>query len=186
MDFRGGEACRLNISLGSCAGSEETPNHSKHSITLIMPAKLGFSPHNLQNTESFYYLRVGMPDPVVTLSLLLSQTPDISGKWAVVVACLITCGFFAGMEIAFLSANKLRIELRSKQGNFTAKVLSGYLKNPSDFISTVLVANNLALVIYGIYMGEILDAGLGPLIPNHFLKFSIITILSTIIVLVTT
>jgi CBS domain containing-hemolysin-like protein len=150
-----------------------------------MPAKLGFSPHNLQNTESFYYLRVGMPDPVVTLSLLLSQTPDISGKWAVVVACLVTCGFFAGMEIAFLSANKLRIELRSKQGNFTAKVLSGYLKNPSDFISTVLVANNLALVIYGIYMGEILDAGLGPLIPNHFLKFSIITILSTIIVLVT-
>lgn len=150
-----------------------------------MVAKLGFCPYNLQNAESFYYLRIGMPDPVVTLPLLLTQAPDVSGNWAVVVACLITCGFFAGMEIAFLSANKLRIELRSKQGNFTAKVLSRYLKNPSDFISTVLVANNLALVIYGIYMGEILDAGLGPFIPNHFLKFSLITILSTIIVLVT-
>lgn len=150
-----------------------------------MTAKLGFNTYNLPNSESFYYLRIGMPDPVVTPSLLITQTPDMTGNWVVVAACLITCGFFAGMEIAFLSANKLRIELRSKQGSFTAKVLSRYLKTPSDFISTVLVANNLALVIYGIYMGEILESGLGPYIPNHFLKFSLITILSTIIVLVT-
>ena len=150
-----------------------------------MAAKIGLSTHNLPNTKSFCYLRIGMPDPVVTPQLLLSQAPDMSGNWMVVVACLITCGFFAGMEIAFLSANKLRIELRSKQGSFTAKVLSRYLKTPSDFISTVLVANNLALVIYGIYMGEILDAGLGPYIHNHFIKFSLITILSTIIVLIT-
>lgn len=123
-----------------------------------------------------------MPDPVVSMILLQA---DLTGKWLVVVICLLTCGFFAGMEIAFLSANKLRIELRSKQGNFTAGLLSRYLKNPSDFISTVLVANNLALVIYGIYMGEILDVGIGTLIPSKFLKFFIITIVSTIIVLVT-
>jgi CBS domain containing-hemolysin-like protein len=49
-----------------------------------------------------------MPDPVVT-PLLLSQASDMAANWTVVVACLITCGFFAGMEIAFLSANKLRI-----------------------------------------------------------------------------
>lgn len=123
-----------------------------------------------------------MPDPVVSMILLQA---DLTGKWLVVVICLLTCGFFAGMEIAFLSANKLRIELRSKQGNFTAVLLSRYLKNPSDFISTVLVANNLALVIYGIYMGEILDVGIGTLIPSKFFKFFIITIVSTIIVLVT-
>lgn len=149
-----------------------------------MVAKIGLNAHNLPNAKSFCYLRIGMPDPVVT-PLLSTLSADMSGNWVVVVACLVTCGFFAGMEIAFLSANKLRIELRSKQGSFTAKVLSRYLKTPSDFISTVLVANNLALVIYGIYMGEILDAGLGPYIPNHFLKFSLITILSTILVLVT-
>ncbi len=126
-----------------------------------------------------------MPDPVVTVPLLLAQAPDLTEKWIVVVACLVTCAFFSGMEIAFLSANKLRIELRSKQGNYTAKLLSRYLKNPSDFISTVLVANNLALVIYGIYMGEILDAGFGSMVHNHFLKFFLITIISTIIVLVT-
>ena len=149
-----------------------------------MFAKIRFGTDNLLNTESFYYLRIGMPDPVVT-PLLLSQASDMAANWTVVVACLITCGFFAGMEIAFLSANKLRIELRSKQGSFTAKVLSRYLKTPSDFISTVLVANNLSLVIYGIYMGEILETGLSPYIPNHLLKFSLITVLSTIIVLVT-
>ncbi|MBM3400262.1 MAG: HlyC/CorC family transporter [Bacteroidetes bacterium] len=126
-----------------------------------------------------------MPDPVVTSLLLLAQNPDMSTNWVVVFTCLVTGGFFAGMEIAFLSANKLRIELRSKQGSFTAKVLSRYLKTPSDFISTVLVANNLALVIYGIYMSEILDAGLKDYITNHFIKFSLITVLSTVIVLVT-
>lgn len=126
-----------------------------------------------------------MPDPVVSLTLLQTAAADLTGKWVAVVICLLTCGFFAGMEIAFLSANKLRIELRSKQGNFTAMLLSRYLKNPSDFISTVLVANNLALVIYGIYMGEILDVSIGNLIASKFFKFFIITILSTVIVLVT-
>lgn len=126
-----------------------------------------------------------MPDPVVTLSLLQADTGDLTSKWIIVAVCLLTCGFFAGMEIAFLTANKLRIELLNKQGQFTARLLSRYLKNPSDFISTVLVANNLALVIYGIYMGQILDVGIGTMIASKFLKFFLITILSTIIVLVT-
>jgi len=126
-----------------------------------------------------------MPDPVVTIHLLQISSADLTGKWIVVLLCLLTCGFFAGMEIAFLSANKLRIELLNKQGNYTAKLLSRYLKNPSDFISTVLVANNFALVIYGLYMGQILDMGFGTLIASKFLKFFLITIISTVIVLVT-
>lgn len=128
-----------------------------------------------------------MPDPLPAgFSLLQAEMPSIvSSDWVIVAICLIACAFFSGIEIAFLSANKLRIELRSKQGSYTAKILSRYSKTPSDFISTVLVANNLALVIYGIYMGKILDLGIGDLIPSQLLKFVLITVISTFIVLLT-
>lgn len=125
-----------------------------------------------------------MADPLTVLNIE-STISIASSDWLVVVVCLVACAFFSGIEIAFLSANKLRIELRSKQGNYNAKLLARYLKTPSDFISTVLVANNLALVIYGIYMGKILEAGFSVFITSQFLKFFVITIVSTMIVLVT-
>lgn len=61
------------------------------------------------------------------------------------------------MEIAFLTANKLKIELDNKQGGFSARLLSGFLKNPSRFIGTLLVGNNIALVFYGILMAKLLE-----------------------------
>ena len=128
-----------------------------------------------------------MPDPlpVLTVSTGAIAGSVTSSDWLVVAVCLAMCAFFSGIEIAFLSANKLRIELRSKQGSFNAGILSRYVKTPSDFISTVLVANNLALVIYGIYMGKILDVSIGTLIASKILKFSLITVCSTFIVLIT-
>lgn len=129
-----------------------------------------------------------MPDPLPVMTMAAGAAQDaviLQSDWVIVILCLIMCAFFSGLEIAFLSANKLRIELRSKQGNFTAQILSRYLKTPSDFISTVLVANNLALVIYGIYMGKILDISIGTLIHSKFLKFFLITIISTFVVLLT-
>ncbi len=129
-----------------------------------------------------------MPDPLTVLVVAAPTgpiEPILGSDWMVVIICLVACAFFSGLEIAFLSANKLRIELRSKQGNYTARLLSRYLKNPSDFISTVLVANNLALVIYGVYMGKILDVSIGGSIHSQFLKFFLITIISTFVVLVT-
>lgn len=74
----------------------------------------------------------------------------------IVILMLILSGFFSGLEIAFLSANKLRIELDSEKGASWAKMVSNYMKKPSSFISTVLVGNNIALVIYGVFMEEIL------------------------------
>ncbi|MCC7299188.1 MAG: HlyC/CorC family transporter [Bacteroidia bacterium] len=128
-----------------------------------------------------------MTDPLPATPILLEVTQAglMSTNWLIVVICLIACAFFSGMEIAFLSANKLRIELRSKQGNYAARILARYTKNPSDFISTVLVANNLALVIYGIYMDQILHHAIGEYIHSHTLRFVIITLLSTLLVLVT-
>lgn len=92
------------------------------------------------------------------------------------------------MEIAFISANRLRVELRSKQGIYSAKLLARYFKKPSDFISTVLVANNIALIIYGIVTGDLLNQAFEHLGWNFFsetLELLIITFISTAVVLIT-
>lgn len=74
----------------------------------------------------------------------------------IVILMLILSAFFSGLEIAFLSSNKLRIELKSNQGVRWASICSKYIKQPSKFISTILVGNNIALVVYGIVMEELL------------------------------
>lgn len=126
-----------------------------------------------------------MPDPLpVHLLSIIAAIPTFS-SWIVVILCLITIGFFSGMEIAFISANKLRIELRSKQGVFGGKWVAKYIKEPNEFISTVLVATNLALVIYGIAMGDILQYYLSFIVTNALAKFILTTVLSTVIVLIT-
>ncbi|WP_431190811.1 CNNM domain-containing protein, partial [Maribacter dokdonensis] len=58
------------------------------------------------------------------------------------------------MEIAFISANKIHIEIEKKQEGFLATVLTRLTKKPSKFIATMLIGNNIALVIYGLFMGE--------------------------------
>lgn len=90
------------------------------------------------------------------------------------------------MEIAFLSASRLRIELRSKESRNSGVWLSRYVKNPSDFISTVLVGNNLGLVIYGIYMGQILNDSFEgiPWMGSELLRYFFVTLCSTFIVLI--
>jgi len=89
------------------------------------------------------------------------------------------------MEIAFFSSNKMHIELEKKKGNFLAKILQNLTDNPSKFITTMLVGNNIALVIYGYFMGELLMPYLEPFVTNSFLILLIQTLISTIIILVT-
>lgn len=115
--------------------------------------------------------------------MLLTVSPN---AWLIVALCMVVIAFFSGMEIAFLSASRLRIELRSKENLGGGKWLSKYVKNPSDFISTVLVGNNLGLVVYGIYMGEILDDSFANVswMQSEWVKFLMITLSSTMVVLV--
>lgn len=74
-----------------------------------------------------------------------------------ILGCILLIGFFAGTEIAFISVNKLNIELKKKQGSLPGKILSRFMEKPSDFIGTSLVGVNVMLVIYGLLMTELTD-----------------------------
>ena len=72
----------------------------------------------------------------------------------VIVVCLILSAFFSGMEIAFVSSNRIYLEIEKLQGSFTSRVLKSITQNPSRFIACMLLGNNIALVIYGIFAGD--------------------------------
>ncbi len=112
----------------------------------------------------------------------------------IIVLSLLFSAFFSGMEIAFISANRIHIELAKKQEGIIAKVLTRLTRKPSKFIATMLIGNNIALVIYGLFMGEFLMNWFQNLIPtaNSFLNVALIdfslltqTIISTFVILIT-
>ena len=111
----------------------------------------------------------------------------------IIIVSLILSAFFSGMEIAYVSSNKIHIEIEKKQNDLIAKVLTKLTEKPSKFIATMLVGNNLALVVYAYYMGGLLQtwvegADFGyPWLTNFFVEFSLLTqtLISTLVVLIT-
>lgn len=111
----------------------------------------------------------------------------------IIVLSLLFSAFFSGMEIAFISANKIHIEIEKKQEGFLAKVLTRLTRKPSKFIATMLIGNNIALVIYGLFMGEVLMQWFSTMdYSNTFLRlmftdFSLLTqtLISTFVILIT-
>lgn len=106
---------------------------------------------------------------------------------SIILLCLILCAFFSGMEIAFISSNKIYLEIEKKQDSFVSKILTKLTEKPSKFIVAMLIGNTIALVIYGFFMGELLMRWVDVL-GYHFsgvLNLIIQTSLSAFIVLIT-
>lgn len=106
--------------------------------------------------------------------------------YLIILACLLLSAFFSGMEIAFVSSDKLHIEVWRKNGSFVGKILALFNENQSQFLATMLVGNNTALVLYGIFMAGLLE----PLIVTYISDIDVIilviqSVLSTILVLFT-
>ena len=107
----------------------------------------------------------------------------------VIIISIFFSAFFSGMEIAFISSNKIYLEIEKKQGGFIAFLLKKITRKPSKFIATMLLGNNVALVVYGIYSGQlILDIFFPYLNTTNSLGFIYIlcqTIISTLVILIT-
>jgi CBS domain containing-hemolysin-like protein len=118
----------------------------------------------------------------------------MSHQIIIILISLLFSAFFSGMEIAYVSSNKIHIEIEKKQRGLLAKVLSKLTVKPSKFIATMLIGNNIALVIYGLFMGDLLVDWFQSLLPSSYqiitvalTDFSLLTqtIISTIIILIT-
>ena len=112
----------------------------------------------------------------------------------IIFLSIVFSAFFSGMEIAFVSANKLHIELEKKNEGFLAKILGIITGKSSKFIATMLVGNNISLVIYSYFMGKILMSWFQTFLPSNYILINYLlsdldlltqTIISTIVILIT-
>jgi len=101
----------------------------------------------------------------------------------VIFLAIILSAFFSGMEIAFVTSNRLRIELDRKQGVFGSEILKLFTDNPGQYIATMLIGNNISLVIYGLVFSNLLNPELSPFIQSDLLKLVVNTLLSTALIL---
>jgi CBS domain containing-hemolysin-like protein len=113
------------------------------------------------------------------------MTPEL----LVIFGCLMLSAFFSGMEIAFVSSNRVRLALQIKQPGMVSSALAKITENPSKFIATTLVGNNIALVIYGLFMGDFLIEKIYPeSVGIDDLALSIVfvqTLISAVVILIT-
>ncbi|RPG59151.1 MAG: HlyC/CorC family transporter [Flavobacteriales bacterium TMED191] len=98
--------------------------------------------------------------------------------YSIIFLTLLFSAFFSGMEIAFVSSNKLKIFLEKEQGNLTNKIVSKFTEKPTHFIISMLIGNNVALVIYGIYMANLLE----PMVAKYLVSIPFLVLLIQVII----
>ena len=102
----------------------------------------------------------------------------------IILVCLLLSAFFSGMEIAFLTSNKLRIEIDKTGKGISQTLIDLFVSNSGMYITTILVGNNVVMVIYGIFMSELLFAQLSFLHLSVGVELFVETVISTLIILV--
>lgn len=105
--------------------------------------------------------------------------------WIIILIFLILSAFFSGSEIAFVTSNKLKVELDRKQGKGFSSLVAWFTDRPDFFIATMLVGNNISLVVYGLQMAIILDPVISKIVPSEIGVLLIQTIVATAIILIT-
>lgn len=112
----------------------------------------------------------------------------------IIICTLVLSAFFSGMEIAYISANRIHIEIEKKREGFIAAILGKITKKPSKFIAAMLVGNNIVIVVYGFFMGDLLMHFFTGMLPtkNLFLNYLLTdlnlltqTLISTLVILLT-
>ena len=102
----------------------------------------------------------------------------------VIILALLFSAFFSGMEIAFVSANRMQMAIQNHQGGFSAKILNHFSKKPAWFISAMLMGNNITVVVYSLFMAQLIDEPLKQYISSELGILVIQTFISTLILLV--
>lgn len=111
---------------------------------------------------------------------------DVSHLILYILGCILMIAFFAGTEIAFVSVNKLNLELKKKQGTFAGRILARFTQNPEEFIGTSLIGVNVMLVIYGLLMTTLNDKWMIYVFPhaNQYVRLLLDTLVATVIILI--
>jgi CBS domain containing-hemolysin-like protein len=104
-------------------------------------------------------------------------------SYLIIFFAVICSAFFSGMEIAFMTSNKMRIELDKKQGIFGSGVISFFTANPGQYIATMLIGNNISLVVYGLIMSKLLSPLIYPLVGSDIVTLLLQAVISTAIIL---
>ena len=101
------------------------------------------------------------------------------------IVTLLLAAFFSGVEIAFISSNKLQLELQKTSDKYTGKIISFFSKTPSDFLTTMLIGNNIFLVTFGLIISQILTPQITKITEITFFVLLFQTIIVTIVILIT-
>ena len=105
----------------------------------------------------------------------------------IIIISILFSAFFSGMEIAYVSSNRFNLEIEKNQAGLIPKILSTITRDPSRFIATMLIGNNFALVVYGIFMGQFIIDNLPFLNTIEMNELSILfiqTLVSTLVILI--